>query len=758
MGVNKVIVGTEVANEPQEVDSPETATVAQRSAEAVGKTSLRSRLLPHILVLLTFTLLTIIATWPMFPNLGGYLMDKGDPLFTTWGMAWQAHAIATNPLTLFDANVNYPFKGTLTFDELSFTEAMLGAPFYWLTGNPVLSHNIIVFTAFILSGYGLWLLVRELTGSAWAGLLGGTAYAFSFYMMTHLPHTTLLSAQWLPFILLAAYKLFWTRQWRWAWAFAIFFALQALSGHYLAYYAAILLAIFVIYYSLAQRHRFTWQFIGKLAVGSIVSVLLILPIALPFSTLQAGYGFKRDLFQVERFSNTLPSFLAVFRGNPLYRKLLSPFFDPGPWAIERSAFPGFGILLLSLIGVAGSWRYSRARRAVSTVANAAGSAPSALGTHATFYLIVALFSAILSLGPTLQLNYPPTEYDPNAINGVLPLPYVLLFDWVPGFQSMRVAARIDVLTALSLAVLAGLGAFFMLRWLRERMSWRTARTALPVAAALIALVPLFETWSVPLNMTAIPTRGAVPPVYGWLAQQPHTVYAEYPMTYYKRGDANAELGNMYQYFSSYSWDDTINGSLTIRPFSYSAVVHETEDCFPCVRSVDTLWALDTRYVVAHLEYLSAPQRTDFLWRTSHVEGGVLDSFTPVKEFGDDRVYTIKKSPSPLEELKGLIPPGASLLLAEPQNDPIRVGKIGGGYVAALGYFLRDGRRQYGDPSLSFGQSILPFDPNNRPDYAILWAQQDSATAGYLPGYKMWSNGIVTLYARGPGVASRGTAP
>ncbi len=745
-----MMAGAELADEPQQI-----AVVGGRWSGVGG--------LPHMLALITFTLLTIIATWPMFPNLGGYLMDKGDPLFTTWGMAWQAHAIATNPLALFDANVNYPFKGTLAFDELSFTEAALGAPFYWLTANPVLSHNIIVFTAFILSGYGLWLLVRELTGSSWAGLLGGTAYAFSFYMMTHLPHTTLLSAQWMPFILLAAYKLFWTRRWRWAWAFAIFFALQALSGHYLAYYAAILLAIFVIYYSLAQRRLFTWQFIGKLAAGSTVAAILISPIALPFYMLQAGYDFKRDLFQVERFSNTLPSFLAVFRGNPLYRKLLASFFDPGPWAIERSAFPGFGILLLSLIGVVASWRYSRSCRAVSAVSagptgdSFAGSAPSALGTHATFYLIVALFSAILSLGPTLQLNYPPTEYDPNAINGVLPLPYALLFDWVPGFQSMRVAARIDVLTALSLAALAGVGAFFVLRWLRARMSWRTARIALPVTAALIALAPLFETWSVPLNMTAIPTRGAVPPVYGWLAQQPHTVYAEYPMTYYKRGDANAEMGNMYQYFSSYSWDHTINGSLTIRPFSYSAVVRETEDCFPCVRSVDTLWALDTRYVVAHIEYLSAPQRTDFLWRTSHVEGGVLDSFTQVNEFGDDRVYTIK-SPSRLEQLKGLIPPGASLLLAEPLNDPIRVGKIGGGYVAALGYYLREGHRQYGDPSLSFGQSILPFDPNSRPDYAILWARQDPATAGYLPQYKVWSNDIVTLYARGPGVASRGTAP
>ncbi len=80
-------------------------------------------------------------------------------------MAWQAHALATDPLGIFDTNILYPFKGTLAFDEISFTEAVLVAPIYWLSGNPVLSHNLLLLASFALSGYGAWLLVRELTGS-----------------------------------------------------------------------------------------------------------------------------------------------------------------------------------------------------------------------------------------------------------------------------------------------------------------------------------------------------------------------------------------------------------------------------------------------------------------------------------------------------------------------------------------------------------------------------------------------------------------
>ena len=92
----------------------------------------------------------------------------------------------------------------------------MAAPIYWLTGNPVLSHNALLLLTFVLSGYGMWLLVRELTGRSSAGFVAGMAFAFSFYRMDHLPHITLLSAEWMPFILLAAYKLYRTGGWHWA--------------------------------------------------------------------------------------------------------------------------------------------------------------------------------------------------------------------------------------------------------------------------------------------------------------------------------------------------------------------------------------------------------------------------------------------------------------------------------------------------------------------------------------------------------------
>lgn len=734
-----------VEREPAQDVEPESGTFAWPA-----RPSRLTKLIPHLVVLAAFTLLTIVSTWPMFPQLGGFVMDKGDPLYSVWAMAWQAHALVTQPLGLFDSNIMYPFKGTLTFDELSFAQAVLAAPFYFLSGNPVLSHNLILFLSFVLSGWATWLLVRELTGSSWAGVVAGAAFAFCFYRINHLPHITLDNTQWMPLVLLAAYKLLWTREWGWALALGGFFTLQALSGHYLAFYTAMLLGLFVVYYGIAQRRVFSLSFLVKAGAGLAGSLVLILPIAIPYIRDQGQFEFSRSIFEAERFSNTLASFLAVFKGSPAYRSLLAPFADPGPWAIERAAFPGFFVLGLALIGVIFAMRGRGASVPGQPV-------KGSLRLHAGFYGIVAIISAVLSLGPSLQPWYAPSNYDPEAIQRVIPLPYLLLHEWVPGFQSMRVVTRIGIVTALALAVLAGIGALFLIGYLAERARrQRLALRLVPVVAALIAFVPVAESWSAPISMQPVGTRDAVPAVYKWLAQQPHTVILEYPMTHYKRGDPSVEMANLYQYYSVYHWHNTINGSTTIRPFSYSALVLETERCFPCPRSLGALKALGTEYVVVHLENLSAPQLEDFEWRSTQPEGKVLDDFELVQDFGADRVYRLT-GPHDAEEIAAQLTTGAELLLGNIEQDPAREGEetVAGGYMVAVAYYLR-AHPQFGDSRLSFGQTIQAPQGGTKPDFALLWTGEDPTPYGYSAGEQVWANEFVILYGNnGPGGRENG---
>src|SRR5690349_14641607 len=95
---------TETITSPEASPGPDGAVLPAPGPRTEGRAGLRLGYLLHIGVLAAFTLLAIIATWPMFPQLGGFVMDKGDPLYSVWAMAWQAHALVTDPLRMFDAN------------------------------------------------------------------------------------------------------------------------------------------------------------------------------------------------------------------------------------------------------------------------------------------------------------------------------------------------------------------------------------------------------------------------------------------------------------------------------------------------------------------------------------------------------------------------------------------------------------------------------------------------------------------------------
>jgi hypothetical protein len=314
-----------------------------------------------------------------------------------------------------------------------------------------------------------------------------------------------------------------------------------------------------------------------------------------------------------------------------------------------------------------------------------------------------------------------------------------------------------VLTALAMSVLAGFGAFYVLKWAGERLrgprlgSYRVALYALPALAIGMALVPVGESWSAPVGMEPVGTRGAVPAVYRWLAEQPRTVILEYPMAHFRRGETSVVMQNEYQYNSVYHWHDMINGSAAIRPFAYSALALESEKCFPCPRSLDALSAMGVDYVVAHLDNLSGPQREEFLWRSTDPAGKVVEDFTLVQDFGEDRVYKIE-SPREVGVLRELVPRDATLLLGDVGEDPER-GQgdlVYGGYMAALGWMLRDNPQWSADTRVSYGQQVQKATPETRTDYALLWAGQDPTTVGFSEQGKVWENEFVALYKREPG--------
>jgi len=135
-------------------------------------------------------------TWPLAGGLARDIpWDLGDSVLNCWILQWGAdHWLRFLGGDFgafrgyFNANIFYSEPLTLAYSEHLTAQVLQILPVYALTGNIVLSYNLLFLSTFVLSGLGTFLLVRELTGSARAGFVAGLLYAFAPYRIGSLAH------------------------------------------------------------------------------------------------------------------------------------------------------------------------------------------------------------------------------------------------------------------------------------------------------------------------------------------------------------------------------------------------------------------------------------------------------------------------------------------------------------------------------------------------------------------------------------------
>ena len=135
-----------------------------------------------------FCALTALMTYPQVLHLRSGLPDVGDPLLNTWALSCVAHQLPVAPAHLFDGNIFYPERGTLAYSESLLVPALMAAPLRWAGLGPILVYNLVFLSGVVLSGVGVTLLVRELTGETLAGIVAGIVFAFLPFRMDHYSH------------------------------------------------------------------------------------------------------------------------------------------------------------------------------------------------------------------------------------------------------------------------------------------------------------------------------------------------------------------------------------------------------------------------------------------------------------------------------------------------------------------------------------------------------------------------------------------
>ncbi|MGH9173624.1 MAG: hypothetical protein ACRD1H_04675, partial [Vicinamibacterales bacterium] len=156
--------------------------------------------------------LALVMTWPLGLGLARDVPgDLGDSLLNMWILGWGAEHVARvatgqMPLTDFwNANIFHPEPLALSFSEHLFGQVLQILPVYHLTGNLILSYNLLFLSSFVLSGLGMYLLVRDFLGEGpgtrEAAFVAGVIYAFVPMRIAQVAHIQSVSSQWMPFAL-----------------------------------------------------------------------------------------------------------------------------------------------------------------------------------------------------------------------------------------------------------------------------------------------------------------------------------------------------------------------------------------------------------------------------------------------------------------------------------------------------------------------------------------------------------------------------
>jgi hypothetical protein len=505
-----------------------------------------------------YGLLALAMTWPLAQQLGTAIPGDGfDGWQNVWNLWWMREAWLVQHNSAYVTSLLHAPTGVdLRFQTMAPFNGLATLPIQ-LTAGVLPAYNAAVLLSFALGGYGAYLLAlyalreRGRQGdkvARWQGdivhrssfvvhasaFLAGVVFAFSPYHFAHtLGHLQLIALQWIPFYVLhllrgldkqvAGGKLHVANGGPPSSRFTfhcsrslvadalkagLFLILVGLVDWYYVMYCLLFTGFALAVYLVGRR--LTWSGFG-VTVGAVAFFGLALsPLLLPMvqaARSWSGSSLLRGYQETLALSADLLAFVTPQVFHPLW----------GDWALARSAhftatpseytvFAGFTVLALCAIALLAT----RTRRKKSNFIARSWTSSASPG----LYLLSAACFALLALGPVLKIN---GRMDLLPRGGEIPLPYRLLYEFVPFVKLSRSVSRMDVMVMLFLGVGAAFGMVVLVNWVIDKLGNRgiggLTATAAPVV--IIGLV-LFEFWPAPYPVSPPDT----PAWYKTLAADP----------------------------------------------------------------------------------------------------------------------------------------------------------------------------------------------------------------------------------------------
>jgi hypothetical protein len=548
--------------------------------------------------LLVYTIAAVVVTFPLVVSLTtrlGALQGPGDPYLNLWILGWGLRAWTTDPLSVFDgrvfdANIFFPAEGTLAYSDHFLLQSLALAPVFAVTGDAVLCYNLLLIGSIALSGLAMHALTRAVTGSERGAYVAGLVWACWPYRTAHLLHIQLQALYFMPLALLCLHRVMARRRWRDVVLLASATTLQFVASVYYGLMTGVVLVVAGGALALGTGQWRASRLWSRLAVAGVLTILLSIPLMLPYARTQQSEGFGRTLIEAGRHSASVQAYTQVPPQNLLYGRtgLLAPR-APRPGQVDRThvehhLFPG--LVLIGLAGF-GFWRHTR-------------SDARALAWSA-FALVAA--GLVLSFGP----------------EGIRSL-YAALHDNVFGFQAIRAPARFAVVAVLGLCLLAALGVRALQVVVFPAVTPPTAdargmsqRAPALVGAVLIAGLCL-EYVNAPLPLAAAPPSRTE--VGQWLAAEPTPgAVLHLPIA--------VDIDNTpFMVQSLEHGRPIVNGYSGQRPSYYASLVENLAD-LPSPDAFALLRELDVRFVVSPIAVAGAGNSRSPLVERARFSAGTI---------------------------------------------------------------------------------------------------------------------------------------
>ena len=476
-------------------------------------------------------------------------MDAGDSAFFAWAVGWEVHALATAPARLPHGNVFHPLPYTLGMDEPVLGTTLLVAPLALATRDAVLLFNVARLLTFAVSGLTAYACARGLGAGEAAALAAGALFAFSPIRTDQLAHLSTLGTQWLPLVVLFAFRFFREGRARDALLAALSFVLATLACGYHGLIGLVVLPL--AFLPLLSRPRLPLALLAAAAAG-----LALLPLYLLHRAALSPLGHDRGAFETALYSAPLEAFLATSAHNRVWGEATAPFRT----SASNNLFPG---LTVPVAVGAGAWAAVRARRRPSREAIALA--------------LMALLAAAIAVGPEVFAFGRTLGPGPFALARELPL-----------FRNIRVPPRAGAFLALGLALLA---ARAMSRWPPRTVA---VAGAFALLESLVAPVEL-PAWTIVADTARPPA-----PVYAWLAAQPGSPpVVELPILDIRAvRERPCAHESAYMVQSTRHWKPLLNGYAGVEPPSYVAL-REAARTFPSAAALSAFRERGARHVILH---------------------------------------------------------------------------------------------------------------------------------------------------------------